>query len=65
MDRTHVGIETVKDTVTQVAWSHHWMEVAGRLLRHSAPYRYVWPAELVLMGSSAGFDFEIDGADGT
>lgn len=55
MDLTHVGIETVEDTVTQVAWSHHWMEVSGRVLRHSAPYRYVWPSELVLMGSLAGF----------
>lgn len=55
MDPTHVGIETVEDTIAQVAWSHHWMEVSGRVLRHSAPYRYVWPSELVLMGSVAGF----------
>lgn len=55
MDPTHVGIETVEDTVTQVAWSHHWMEVSGRVLRNSAPYRYVWPSDLVLMGSLAGF----------
>src|SRR5262245_45575137 len=55
LDPTHVGIETVEDTVTQVAWSHHRMEVSGRVLTHSAPYRYVWPSELVLMGSLAGF----------
>jgi hypothetical protein len=30
------------------------MEVEGRLVRHSAPYRYVWPSELVLMAVSAG-----------
>jgi len=51
----HVGIETFDDLVGQVAWSHHWMEVAGHLVRHSAPYRYVWPAELVLMGRLTGF----------
>jgi SAM-dependent methyltransferase len=51
----HVGVETLDDVVGQVAWSHHWMSVNGRLVRHSAPYRYVWPAELDLMGRLAGF----------
>lgn len=51
----HVGIETLDDLVGQVAWSHHWMEVEGRLVKHSAPYRYVWPSELDLMGRLAGF----------
>jgi SAM-dependent methyltransferase len=51
----HVGIETFDDLVGQIAWSHHWMEVGGRLVRHSAPYRYVWPSELDLMGRIAGF----------
>lgn len=50
----HVGIETFDDLVGQVAWSHHWTEVEGRLVRHSAPYRYVWPSELVLMAKLAG-----------
>jgi hypothetical protein len=27
----------------------------GRLVRHSGPYRYVWPSELDLMGKIAGF----------
>jgi hypothetical protein len=58
LDPDHVGIETYDDTVHQVAWSHHWMEVNGRLVRHSEPYRYVWPSELVLMGRMAGFDLE-------
>jgi hypothetical protein len=31
------------------------MQVDGRLVRHSAPYRYVWPSELELMGKVAGF----------
>lgn len=54
-DPDHVGIETFDDVVGQVAWSHHWMEVGGRLVRHSAPYRYVWPSELDLMARLGGF----------
>jgi len=51
----HVGIETFDDVATQIAWSHHWIEVDGRLVRHSAPYRYVWPSELDLMARITGF----------
>lgn len=51
----HVGIETFDDIVGQVSWSHHWIEVGGRTVRHSAPYRYVWPAELNLMAQLTGF----------
>ena len=51
----HVGVETYDDTTTaQIASSHHWMVVGGELVRHSAPYRYVWPAELDLMARLAG-----------
>jgi SAM-dependent methyltransferase len=53
-DPDHVGIETFDDQVGQVSWSHHWMDVDGRLVRHSAPYRYVWPSELKLMAALAG-----------
>lgn len=55
LDDDHVGIETFDDLAGQVSWSHHWMEVDGRVVRHSAPYRYVWPSELDLMGRLAGF----------
>ncbi len=55
LDPDHVGIETFDDTAGQIAWSHHWMEVDGRLVRHSAPYRYVWPSELDLMAKINGF----------
>ena len=51
----HLGIETFDDLAGQIAWSHHWIHVRGRLVRHSAPYRYVWPSELMLMGVVAGF----------
>jgi SAM-dependent methyltransferase len=54
LDPDHVGIETFDDVAGQIAWSHHWMEAGGRLVRHSAPYRYVWPSELDLMAKLAG-----------
>jgi SAM-dependent methyltransferase len=54
----HVGVETFDDPVGQIASSHHWMDVRGRLVRHSAPYRYVWPSELDLMARLAGFRLE-------
>jgi SAM-dependent methyltransferase len=57
-DRDHVGIETFDDVVGQIAWSHHWMAVDGRLVHHAAPYRWVWPAELDLMARVAGFRLE-------
>jgi SAM-dependent methyltransferase len=55
MDEDHVGIETFDDVEGQISWSHHWMRVDGRLVHHSAPYRYVWPSELDLMARLAGF----------
>jgi SAM-dependent methyltransferase len=58
LDPGHVGIETFDDPVGQIAWSYHWMEIDGRLIRHSAPYRYVWPPELDLMARLAGFRLE-------
>ncbi len=58
LDPDHVGIETFDDPAGQIAWSHHWMEVGGRLVRHSAPYRYIWPSELDLMARLAGFRLE-------
>ena len=54
LEADHVGIETFDDLVGQIAWSHHWFSVDGRLLQHSAPYRYVWPSELDLMARLAG-----------
>jgi SAM-dependent methyltransferase len=58
LDPDHIGIETFDDLVGQVAWSHHWMEVNGRLVRHSAPYRYIWPSELLLMARCTGFELQ-------
>ena len=50
----HVAIETFDDIVDQITWSHHWMSAGGRLVRHAAPYRFVWPSELDLMAELAG-----------
>jgi SAM-dependent methyltransferase len=58
LDADHVGIETFDDPVGQVAWSHHWIEVDGRTVRHSAPYRYIWPSELLLMAKMSGFELQ-------
>ena len=54
MSPDHVGIETFDDVAGQISWSHHWASAGGRLRRHSAPYRYVWPSELDLMARIAG-----------
>jgi SAM-dependent methyltransferase len=55
LDPDHVGVETFDDLVGQIAWSHHWIEAGGRLVHHSAPYRYVWPSELDLMAKITDF----------
>ena len=55
LEPAHVGIETLDDVAGQIASSHHWMQVEGRLVTYSAPYRYVWPSELDLMARLAGF----------
>jgi SAM-dependent methyltransferase len=55
LEDDHVGIETFDDPIGQITWSHHWMHVDGRMVRHSAPYRYVGPSELDLMAQLAGF----------
>jgi SAM-dependent methyltransferase len=54
LETDHVAIETFDDLVGQVSWSHHWISVEGRLVHHSAPYRYVWPSELDRMAQLAG-----------
>ncbi len=42
------------DVATQGLISHHFSMVDGRAERFSAPFRYVWPAELDLMAEMAG-----------
>src|SRR6266540_1800928 len=50
---THLGFEEY-DIASQIAISHHYWVVDGRLETFSAPFRYVWPAELDLMARLAG-----------
>jgi SAM-dependent methyltransferase len=54
-DPGHVAIETLDDLAGQIASSHHWLEVGGRMVCHSAPYRYIWPSETDLMARITGF----------
>jgi len=54
----HVGIDTIDDPVAQIASSHHWTLIDGQWRRSSAPFRYVWPSELDLMGRLAGLRLE-------
>ncbi|HZT67074.1 MAG TPA: class I SAM-dependent methyltransferase [Acidimicrobiales bacterium] len=54
MEEGRVGIDTYDDLVGQILSSHHWVTLEGRFVRFSAPYRYVWPAELDLMARVAG-----------
>jgi SAM-dependent methyltransferase len=49
----HLGFEEY-DVATQIAYSHHYWIVDGGLETFSAPFRYVWPAELDLMARLAG-----------
>jgi SAM-dependent methyltransferase len=49
----HLGYE-VYDVASQIAVSHHYWTIDGRLRAFSSPHRYVWPAELDLMARIAG-----------
>ena len=50
---TRLGFDEI-DTMTQRGISHHYWVVDDRLESWSAPWRYVWPSELDLMGRIAG-----------
>ncbi len=49
---THLGFEEY-DVATQIAYSHHYWKVDGRIETFSTPHRYVWPSELDLMARLA------------
>jgi SAM-dependent methyltransferase len=53
LEPSHLGFEEY-DVATQRSVSHHIFERDGRVEMWSAPFRYVWPAELDLMGRLAG-----------
>jgi SAM-dependent methyltransferase len=52
--RTHFGFDEYTDFAGQILYSHHYWIDGGGLRTFSAPYRYVWPAELDLMARLAG-----------
>jgi hypothetical protein len=51
----HVGFETY-DVATQIAVSHHYWMIDGKLETFSSPHRYVWPSELDLMARLVGLN---------
>ena len=59
---THVGVEEY-DFATQVAISHHYWFIDGRLRTLASPHRYLWPAELDLMARLAGLTLRHRWAD--
>ncbi|GLY34262.1 methyltransferase [Amycolatopsis sp. NBRC 101858] len=61
----YLGVDTY-DTVRQHLVSHHFTFGEGRSARLGrCPQRYIWPAELDLMGRLAGFGLESRHADWT
>ena len=62
----HVGFEEFTDmTEAQIAYSHHYWVNGDKAEVFSAPYRYVWPAELDLMAQLAGLSLRERWADWT
>ncbi len=53
LTQEHLGFDEY-DVATQALTSHHYWIIDGGLEIFSAPFRYVWPAELDLMARLAG-----------
>lgn len=59
----YIGLDTY-DVLHQQVVSHHFLFGAGKQARLTrSPHRYIWPAELDLMGRLAGFELESRHAD--
>ena len=59
----YIGLDTI-DVLHQRVVSHHFRFGEGRDARlFRSPHRYIWPAELDLMGQLAGFELESRHAD--
>ena len=59
----YIGLDTY-DVLRQQVVSHHFhYEEDGKARLTRSPHRYIWPAELDLMGQLAGFDLEARYAD--
>lgn len=59
---SHIGFEQY-DVATQRSVSHHIFERGGRTEMWSPEFRYVWPAELDLMGRLAGMELRARWSD--
>lgn len=61
--RHHVGFDTY-DMTTQQGTSHHYRRHSDGTVTYGASnFRYIWPAECVLMAQLAGMDLERRAAD--
>jgi SAM-dependent methyltransferase len=58
MTSEHIGIDTYEGSVTQISRSHHWWQIDGEQVHHTAPYRYLWPSEMDLMARLAGLELD-------
>ena len=62
-DPDYIGLDTY-DTLRQHVVSHHFhFDETEQAQLYRSPHRYVWPAELDLMGQLAGFELETRHAD--
>jgi SAM-dependent methyltransferase len=59
----YIGLDTYDVPAQQVVSHHFRFDESGRTRLFRSPHRYVWPAELDLMGRLAGFDLETRHAD--
>jgi SAM-dependent methyltransferase len=59
---THLGFDEF-EPATQSSWSHHYWVTESGFETFSAPFRYVWPAELDLMARLAGMTLRERWAD--
>lgn len=63
IEEGYIGLDTY-DVVNQQVVSHHFRFGDGRAAQlFRSPHRYIWPAELDLMGQLAGFTLESRNAD--
>ena len=60
---SHLGFDEYTDFTGHILYSHHYWIDDGTRRTFSAPYRYVWPAELDLMARLAGMGLRERWAD--
>ena len=64
-DTDYIGLDTY-DVLRQHIVSHHFrFDETRKAELFRSPHRYIWPAELDLMGQLGGFELEIRNADWT